>query len=202
LLLWQTAVVTETDDVIAAAGPRLKMLRTERRLTLAEVEERTGISKSTLSRLEAGSRRATLELLVPLARTYRVTLDELVEAPTPDPRVRSRPVTRDGRTMLPLTHHASGGIQAYKILIPAGGATRPEPRVHEGYEWLYVLGGRLRLVLGDHDIVLEPGEAAEFDTRTPHWFGPESGGTVELLSLFGLQGERVHVRASTTPKPR
>ena len=68
-------------------------------------------------------------------------------------------------------------------------------KTHEGYEWLYVLDGRLRVVLGEHDLVLTPGEAAEFDTRTPHWFGPVDGRGVEFLSLFGKQGERAHLRA-------
>jgi len=51
------------------------------------------------------------------------------------------------------------------------------------------------VVLGEHDLVLTPGEAAEFDTRTPHWFGPVDGRGVEFLSLFGKQGERAHLRA-------
>ena len=70
-----------------------------------------------------------------------------------------------------------------------------EPQTHEGYEWLYVLDGRLRLRLAEHDVVLEPGEAAEFDTRVPHWFGPAGEEPVEVLSLFGKQGERAHLRA-------
>ncbi|SCE34540.1 Cupin domain-containing protein, partial [Streptomyces sp. Termitarium-T10T-6] len=74
----------------------------------------------------------------------------------------------------------------------------PEQRTHEGYEWLFVLSGKLRLLLAEHDLVLEPGEAAEFDTRLPHWFGPAEDERVEFLSLFGPQGERMHVRA----KPR
>ncbi|HWM05340.1 MAG TPA: cupin domain-containing protein, partial [Actinophytocola sp.] len=65
----------------------------------------------------------------------------------------------------------------------------------EGYEWLYVLSGRLRLLLADHDVVLGPGEAAEFETRLPHWFGAAGQEPVEILSLFGKQGERMHVRA-------
>lgn len=84
------------------------------------------------------------------------------------------------------------------MLITYRGA-EPDPRTHEGYEWLYVLDGRLRLVLADHDLVLGPGEAAEFDTRLPHWFtSADEGRPVEILSLFGRQGERMHVRA----KPR
>jgi quercetin dioxygenase-like cupin family protein len=108
--------------------------------------------------------------------------------------VHLRPIKQFGMTMVPLTRRA-GGIQAYKMVLPPGERGEPDPRTHEGYEWLYVLNGRLRLVLGEHDIVLTPGEAAEFDTHVPHWFGPAGDETVEILSLFGKQGERAHVRA-------
>lgn len=192
----------DLDDAIAAAGPRLRALRRERDITLDELSAETGISKSTLSRLESGSRRPTLELLLPLARTYGVTLDELVGAPpTGDPRIHLRPVTRGRMTMLPLTRRA-GGVQAYKIILAAGSSPEPDLRTHEGYEWLYILNGRLRVVIGEHDLLLTPGEAAEFDTRTPHWFGPADGKAVEFLSLFGKQGERAHLRARPTPTGR
>ena len=70
-----------------------------------------------------------------------------------------------------------------------------ELRTHEGYEWFYVLSGRVRLVLGEHDVILTAGEVAEFDTRTPHWFGNPDPEPAEVLSLYGPQGERMHVRA-------
>ena len=185
----------DLDQALAGTGPRLRALRRERETTLAELSAATGISVSTLSRLESGARRPTLELLLPLARAHAVTLDELVGAPpTGDPRIHLRPVSRHGMTMIPLTRRA-GGIQAYKLVIPAGRRRKPEPQTHEGYEWLYVLNGRLRVVLGEQDLVLSPGEAAEFDTRVPHWFGAAGPAAVEMLSLFGPQGERVHVRA-------
>ncbi|HEU4348668.1 MAG TPA: XRE family transcriptional regulator [Actinoplanes sp.] len=190
--------MTANDDVIAAVGPGLRALRRERGVTLAGLSESTGISVSTLSRLESGQRRATLELLLPLARAYQVPLDELVGAPqTGDPRVYARPITRFGQTILPLSRRAAG-MQAFKHVIPASPVQRPDPRSHEGYEWLYVLTGRLRLVLGEHDLVLPAGEAAEFDTRVPHWFGSAEGDPVEFLSIFGQQGERMHVRARST----
>ncbi|OIK25212.1 helix-turn-helix domain-containing protein [Streptomyces malaysiense] len=188
-----------TEDVLAEVGPRLRRIRREREVTLATLSRSTGISVSTLSRLESGLRRPSLELLLPIAQAHQVPLDELVGAPpVGDPRVRAEPVRRNGRTFWSLTRQP-GGLQAYKVLEP-GRTDEPEPRSHEGYEWLYVLSGRLRLVLGEHDVVLSAGEAAEFDTRVPHWFGSAGEGPAEFLSLFGPQGERMHVRARPAPR--
>jgi transcriptional regulator with XRE-family HTH domain len=201
---WQNREVDdELDRTLGAVGPRLKRLRLRRDITLTDLAEETGISASTLSRLEGSLRRPTLEQLLPLARAYGVTLDELVDAPpTGDPRINLRPLAcEDGSVILPLTRRP-GGIQAYKFVRPAGDDNAvPELRTHEGYDWVYVLNGTLRLVLGEHDLILKPGEAAEFDTRTPHWFGATSAGPVEYLSLIGKQGERAHVRVAPKPAP-
>ncbi|WP_327181793.1 helix-turn-helix domain-containing protein [Streptomyces sp. NBC_01334] len=183
-----------TDEVLAEVGPRLRRLRKDREVTLAALSESTGISVSTLSRLESGLRKPSLELLLPIAQAHQVPLDELVGAPpVGDPRVRAEPIVRHGRTFWPLSRQP-GGLQAFKVLVPRR-EEEPELRVHEGYEWLYVMSGRLRVVLGEHDVVMTAGEAAEFDTRVPHWFGSTGEGPAEFLSLFGPQGERMHVRA-------
>lgn len=71
------------ENVLTTVGPWLRALRRERGTTLAKLAAATGISLSTLSRLESGQRKPTLELLLPLAREYRVPLDELVGAPPP-----------------------------------------------------------------------------------------------------------------------
>ena len=187
---------------LAEVGPRLKRVRTERGVTLTDLAEVTGISKSTLSRLESGQRRPSLELLLPIAQAHQVPLDELVGAPeVGDPRVRIAPQRirqRDGSymTVLPLTRQP-GMLQAYKMILP-GERCVPEQMTHEGYEWLYVLSGRLRVLLADKDFMIRTGEVVEFDTRLPHWFGSADGNPVEVLSLFGKQGERMHVRARST----
>ncbi|MFE3544374.1 helix-turn-helix domain-containing protein [Nocardia sp. NPDC059177] len=186
----------ETDDVLDLVGPRLRALRRDRGITLADLSTRTGVSESTLSRLESGQRRATLGLLLPLARTYDVPLDDLVGAPRAgDPRIHLKPIRRFGLIFIPLSRRP-GGVQAFKMIIPAvPEPLEPTPQTHDGFEWLYVLNGRLRLVLGEQDLTLPPGEAAEFDTSLPHWLGSADGGAVELLILFGVQGMRAHVRA-------
>ncbi len=178
---------------LALVGPRLRRVREQRGLTLTDAAARTGISKSTLSRLENGQRRPSLELLLPLAQTYRVPVDDLVGAPeVGDPRIRLKPRRVNGRTVLPLTR--PGGIQAWKIVIPTS-QSQPQTRTHDGFEWLYVLSGRMRLVLGARDLVLGIGEAAEFDTQVPHWFGSTGEEPAEVLSIFGRPGERMHLQA-------
>lgn len=135
-------------------------------------------------------------MLLPLARTYDVPLDDLVGAPrTGDPQIHLKPIRRFGMIFVPLSRRP-GGVHAFKMIIPARPAPlEPTPQTHDGFEWLYVLNGRLRLVVGERDLTLPPGEAAEFDTSLPHWLGSADGGTVELLILFGLQGLRSHVHA-------
>lgn len=190
--------MTTDDDVLAGVGPRLRALRTGRGVTLAALAAETGLTPSTLSRLENGRLRPTLEQLLPLARAHGVPLDDLVAAPpTGDPRVHLRPLRRNGLTVIPLTRRP-GGVQAYKVIHPpAGRAPTTRLQAHDGYEWFYVLDGRVRFVLGEQELELGPGEAAEFDTRTPHWIGSAGPRPAELLALFGVQGERAHVSPTT-----
>jgi transcriptional regulator with XRE-family HTH domain len=185
------------DDIAQAldgVAPRLRRLRTQRGRTLADVSAETGVGVSTLSRLESGRRRPTLDLLLPLARAYRVPLDDLVGAPpSGDPRVHPKAVRRNGMVFIPLTRNA-GGIQAFKLILPGRRRTPPKPQRHDGFEWVYVLGGSLELQLGDTVTVLDEGEAAEFETRTPHAMRSATEHPVELLSLFSPQGEQIHLR--------
>lgn len=186
---------TELEKMLSEIGPRLRSLRRDRDMTLEALSDATGISVSALSRLESGKRRPTLDLLVPLARTHRVALDQLVGAPaTGDPRVHLTPSRRrNGSAVVPLTRYP-GRVQVFKQVI---GPRPPKLVTHAGYEWLYVLAGDLRLILGEHEVVLRPGEVAEFDTAEPHWFGPADDQVVEILHLFGPSGDKARVRTNS-----
>ncbi len=185
------------DAVDVRVRRRLRELRSEQGLTLQQVAERASIDVSTLSRLEAGKRRLALDHIPALASALGVTSDDLLGAPAPrDPRVRAKPRKFDGMTLWPLTHRGpAAGLHAYKVVISARRRRPPAVEtlpVHEGHEWMYVLDGRLRLILGTEDLTIEPGEAVEFSTWTPHWFGAVDG-PVEVIMIVGPHGERVHL---------
>ncbi|MGI5341910.1 helix-turn-helix domain-containing protein [Streptomyces sp. CA-181903] len=194
------------DDVArtpAAIGPRLRAVRERRDVTLAEVSRATGISPSTLSRIETGRRKPTLEVVLQLAKEYRLSLDELVgSAPVPaaGPRGTTPHSLGHDKAVLPLTRYV-GGLHAHKHLLPAVAQPpgRPRQLSHEGYEWLCVLYGRLWLALGSQDLVLTAGDVVEFDTRLPHGVANAgSDGPVEYLVMFGPQGERPRPRTLPT----
>jgi transcriptional regulator with XRE-family HTH domain len=188
---------TPDDSIDARVRRRLRQLRTEQGLTLQQVSERAYIDVSTLSRLEAGKRRLALDHIPALAAALGVSADELLGGrPEPDPRVHSEPQFADGLTMWPLTNRGpAGGLHAYKIRISARRRKPPKSLpVHEGHDWIYVLDGRMRLVLGEQDLIIEPGGAVEFSTWTPHWFGAIDG-PVEVIALLGAHGEKVHLHA-------
>ncbi|ANG86845.1 helix-turn-helix domain-containing protein [Microbacterium aurantiacum] len=175
-------------------GPRLREARRAREWTLDDLSRAAGISPSTLSRLESGKRQASLELLLPVTRALGIRIDDLLVEPARDPRVR-RPARRaEGMIIAPLTVEQSP-VQAFKIVYEPR-SEAPEPRVHDGWEWLYVLSGRLRLRLGDEALDLGRGEAAQFDTREPHAMWAPGPRRAEVLSIFNAEGERLHTRTS------
>lgn len=182
-------------DELAQVGARLRAARNDRGWTLDDLAERAGMSPSTLSRLESGKRQASLELLLPLTRQLGIRLDDLVSTETPDPRVRRAPIKRQGMLIVPLAPEGAP-ISTYKITYPPVDSP-PERRTHDGYEWLYVLTGRLRLLLGEQDLVLTRGEAAEFDTRTPHSMSAGGSRPAQVLSIFNDEGMKMHTHTHT-----
>ncbi len=185
---------TSEEPIDARVRRRLRELRTEQGLTLQQVSERAHIDISMLSRLESGKRRLALEHIPGLAAALGVSADDLLGgAPAADPRVRHRPATYDNLTVWPLTNRGRSGLNLVRVRISARRRQPPETlRVHDGHDWMYVVDGRMRLLLGGQDLVIESGDAVEFSTLTPHWFGAIDG-PVDLIAVFGPHGERTHL---------
>jgi transcriptional regulator with XRE-family HTH domain len=187
------------NDIDSQVRRRLKLLRLQRDLTLSDVAGRAHIDVSTLSRLESGKRRLALDHIPRLAQALGVSTDELLGSGVADedPVVHGEVRHHGGLTLWPLTRRGPApGVQAFRIVISAKRRTPPrELPIHEGHDWFYVLAGRMRLVLGDRDLIAKPGQAVEFSTLTPHWFGCVDE-SVEAIAMFGSQGERTHLHRS------
>lgn len=178
-------------DVEALVRTRLRGIRRSLGWSLDEVAQRSHLSASTISRIETGKRTISIDVLVALARALQVDLDTLLgSAPDDDVIIRPIPTSWDGTTTWPLSR-PTGTTKAIKVRIEPGGRD-PEPQVHPGHDWLFVLTGRVRLVLGDRQIVVEPGEAAEFSTLTPHAIAAVDE-PAELIMVFDPDGQRAHL---------
>lgn len=186
--------MTQESTVESATRERLRSLRIARGWSLDELARRSHIGASTISRIETGHRRMALDQLVGLAQALETTVDELLaEAEDDDVLIRPRRDVVNGKTYWLLNRpNDPSGRSVAKMRIPASKA-EPDPRVHPGRDWFFVLEGTARLVLGGKEHLVHAGQAAEFDTMTPHWI-VGYGGPVEILTIFDRHGEAAHLR--------
>jgi transcriptional regulator with XRE-family HTH domain len=179
-------------EIENVARQRLRSLRTTLGYSLDQLAERTNLSASTISRIENGKRTLSLDVLVPLANALQVSLDVLFNAPDDDDVViRPSAHSSDGRTTWSLSR-PDGRTVAVKIRLEPG-HDLPSQRVHPGRDWFVVIDGTVRLLLGDREIAVAMGEAAEFDTMTPHAMGAAGNQPAELIAIFDREGQRAHV---------
>ena len=170
---------------------RLRTLRQTLGLSLDELGRRSNLSPSTISRIETGKRTISLDVLLPLARALQIDVEALLEVSDDDDIViRPAPNKAPGRTTWMLSRPTGRMVAVKMRLVPS--RVPPEPRVHPGHDWFFVLEGRVRLLLGDRELVVEAGEAAEFATMTPHAFSAV-GGRAELIMIFDRDGQQAHV---------
>jgi transcriptional regulator with XRE-family HTH domain len=183
--------VSSRADLETTVRTRLRALRQSLGWSLDELASRSNLSASTISRIETGRRTISLDVLAPLCRALQVDVNALLEvgADDTDVVIRPLPATRPGRTIWPLSRPTSSTIATKVRLEPD--APVGEPRVHPGFDWFFVLSGRVRLTLGDREIVVSAGEAAEFSTMIPHTLAA-IGKPAETIMLFDRDGQLAH----------
>lgn len=182
--------MTERTDIETTVRTRLRALRHTLGLSLDELAARTNVSASTISRIETGKRTISLDVLVPLARALQVDLDSLFDVNhDEDVVIRPTPQQGMGHTTWLLSRATSATAVLRMRLEPE--RRKPELRVHPGHDWFHVLEGRVRLYLGEREILVEAGEAAEFATMAPHALAAE-GEAAEVIMVFSPEGRRAH----------
>lgn len=183
--------MAEPGEIERTVRTRLRTLRATLGLSLDELAARTNLGPSTISRVETGKRAISLDILLPLASALQVDLDALLAVHSDDDVVIRPTPTSHGERTTWLLSRPTDSTRAVKMrLAPTGRA--PEQLVHPGHDWFFVLSGRVMLLLGDREITVEAGEAAEFATMTPHAFAAVDE-PAELISIFDRDGHHAHV---------
>jgi transcriptional regulator with XRE-family HTH domain len=191
--------MAELNEIEQIVRTRLRSLRTTLGLSLDELAARTNLSPSTISRVETGKRTISLDILLPLAAALQVDLDALLDVRSDDDVViRPAPRSSDGRTTWMLSRPTASTVAVKVRFEPA--RTTLEQRVHPGRDWFFVMAGRVRLLLGEREIIVQAGESAEFSTMTPHAFAAVDG-PAEVIMIFDRDGQRAHVHHETTGQP-
>ena len=183
--------MADSNEIERVVRSRLRSLRHTLGLSLDELAGRANLSASTISRVETGKRTISLDILLPLAAALQVDLDALLDVRSDDDVVIRPTPSISGKRTTWMLNRPTGSTIAIKMRLEPTRAP-PEPRVHPGHDWFFVLEGRVRLSLGDREITVETGEAAEFRTMTPHAFAA-IGGPAELIMIFDRDGQRSHV---------
>jgi transcriptional regulator with XRE-family HTH domain len=191
--------MAEPREVEQVVRTRLRSLRHTLGLSLDELAARANLSPSTISRVETGKRTISLDILLPLSAALQVDLDALLDVRSDDDVViRPTPSTSGKRTTWMLNRPTGSTIAVKMRLEPT--RRPPEQRVHPGHDWFFVLEGRVRLSLGDREITVETGEAAEFATMTPHAVSAIDS-PVELIMIFDRDGQRAHIHREAPRQP-
>jgi transcriptional regulator with XRE-family HTH domain len=191
--------MTELNEIEQVVRTRLRSLRNTLGLSLDELAARTNLSPSTISRVETGKRTISLDILLPLATALQVGLDALLDVRSDDDVVIRPTPNNSGERTTWMLSRPTGSTIALKMRIEP--AQKPEEqRVHPGHDWFFVIAGRVRLLLGEREITVQAGEAAEFATMTPHGFTAIDG-PAELIMIFDRDGQRAHVHHETTGHP-
>ena len=180
--------LSKIDQVVRT---RLRSLRNTLGLSLNELAARTNLSPSTISRVETGNRTISLDVLIPLAAALQVDLDSLLDLHSDDDVVIHPVPSRSGGRTIWLLSRPTGNTIAVKLRLEPTTQTS-EQRVHPGHDWFFVTEGRVRLLLGEREIIVDTGEAAEFATMTPHSVAAIDE-PAELIMIFDRDGQRAHV---------
>lgn len=185
----------QSETVEQLVRQRLRSLRRTMGLSLDEVAARANLSPSTLSRIETGKRTISLDVLVPLATALQVDVGALLSLEQDDDVVIRPTAQRSHGHTVWMLSRPTASPAAMKMRVTPTRRRSPQ-QVHPGHDWFFVLEGRVRLRLGDREIVVEQGEAAEFATMTPHAIEAVDG-PADLIVLFDRDAQEAHVHRTS-----
>jgi len=197
-------------DPETGLGPRLRLAREQRQVSVRELARRIGCSASLISQIERGVSVPSVGVLYSLATELETSLDHLLfgaeprrpAAPAPGPvapgSVASDSVASDivqragGRNIIDLasgvrwerlTPGADAMTDFLEVIYSPGGHSTDErrPLRHDGHEYGLVISGTLQANVGFESYELGPGDSIAFDSSTPHEYLNKTGEPVHAI---------------------
>jgi DNA-binding transcriptional MerR regulator/quercetin dioxygenase-like cupin family protein len=176
LLKREGKVRTSSDGNAGAIGAHLRQLRSQKKLSLAQVANAVGISVGFLSAMERSQMSGSVGTLRKLARFYKTNILDFFDANESGSR-RVRPTERKvleagNGVRMELLAWGNTVMEPHLFRI-APDAGSGDPYTHEGEEFIYVLQGDLDITVDGEEYRLEPGDSFYFESATPHhWKNP------------------------------
>ncbi|MBM7553525.1 helix-turn-helix domain-containing protein [Thalassobacillus pellis] len=156
-------------------GKEIKDLRKQNRLTLKQVSEKTGLSISFLSQVERSKSSVTLESLKKISEVLGVNPSHFFPS-GPNSAVKRNTVKDKLAPISNFIYKDLSGEFEKPLFTPIlvtlnPGDNNGKPITHEGQEFLYVLQGKLTVLIEEEEHVLNPHDCIHFDSTVPHdWF--------------------------------
>ncbi len=170
----------------AVDGSRLRALRRDRGLSLAEAGRRSGLSSSLISGIERAAIGASVSALQRLTAAYGATMLELFAGEAPRGRLvrpGQRAVLQVAEADVRIEQLAVGATQLEpQLFVLKAGAASDGAYAHDGEEFLFLLSGALTVWLGASERYrLSEGDALSFPSTLPHRWRNEASGETRLL---------------------
>jgi transcriptional regulator with XRE-family HTH domain len=188
-------------------GQKLRALRLRRSMGLSQLGQRTGLSPALLSKIENGKLVPTIPTLLRIATVFDVTLDHFFQN---EHRRRIISVTRKSEREKAAEPRLSPGedydlerldlgtgerkFQPYLAEFSAAAQSSSRPHMHQGFEFLHILSGRLELTIGSDVTVLEPGDSIYFDSNLRHAYHSLDDQTCTALMVLAYPERNVSER--------
>ena len=173
---------------------RIRSVRADRQLTLEQLAERTGLTKSALSKFENFRVTPSLGALASIAEALGVTMSDLFDGVDEKPKMvvvrkderqaleRDRP---DSRIRYNALAHKRGDkvMEPFLLEVPTGVA-RSRRLAHEGEEFIMVLNGAIDYEYGDERLRLEVGDCMYADGSVEHTLNNPGDDAAEVLVVW------------------
>ncbi|GAB4471251.1 MAG: cupin domain-containing protein [Anaerolineales bacterium] len=180
--------------MVTSIGERIKSLRNERNMTLAELSQKTNLSPSYLSQLERDKTTPSISSLVEIANALEVNVRYFFEEErsgelafvTRKSLAPFQAVEHPASRELPLTPvDEPSRLRVWQYTLPKGMSVSVEAE-EEGETFCFVLSGEAKLDIGDEKIVLTEGDSAAFAATQSHILTNEASEQCVVLYAYAV----------------